>query len=64
MNTVSRAAALTVVIVGLSGILFLAQGTDPILGTWELNVAKSTSVRALRQRAKRGPMPPRARMSR
>ena len=41
MNTFSRAAALTVVVVGVSGILFLAQGTDPILGTWELNSAKS-----------------------
>lgn len=28
-------------IVALSGVQFLAQGTDPILGTWELNVAKS-----------------------
>jgi hypothetical protein len=37
----SPAVALGLVIVALSGGQFLAQGTDPILGTWELNVAQS-----------------------
>ncbi len=41
MNTFSRAAALTVMLVGSSGIPFLAQAPDPIIGTWDLNVAQS-----------------------
>ena len=41
MNTFLRAAALTVVIMGSSGIPFLAQAPDPLLGTWDLNVAQS-----------------------
>jgi hypothetical protein len=30
-----------VLIVGFAGLELLAQGTDPLVGTWELNVAKS-----------------------
>jgi hypothetical protein len=41
MHTFLRAAALSMVLLALSGITFTAQGTDPVVGTWELNVAKS-----------------------
>ena len=41
MYTFLRLTALGVVIVALSGIQLVSQGTDPIVGTWELNVAKS-----------------------
>jgi hypothetical protein len=39
--TVARAMAVGVVVFALSGIQSAAQGTDPVVGTWELNVAKS-----------------------
>jgi hypothetical protein len=39
--TVTRAIGLGVVVFALSGIQSAAQATDPIVGTWELNVAKS-----------------------
>lgn len=39
--TVTRAIALCLAIWGLPGIHSFAQGTDPLIGTWELNVAKS-----------------------
>src|SRR2546426_10145346 len=41
MNTFLRAAALSMVLLSLSGLKLLAQGTDPVVGTWELNVVKS-----------------------
>lgn len=33
---------IAVVIVGFAGLQLLAQAPDPLIGTWELNVAKST----------------------
>ncbi len=36
-----RAAALGIAVVVLAGFELAAQATDPIVGTWELNVAKS-----------------------
>jgi hypothetical protein len=42
MRTVTRGIALGVVAFALSAIQLVAQGADPIVGTWELNVAKST----------------------
>ena len=41
MHTFLRTAALGVVVLALSGIQLAAQATDPVVGTWELNVAKS-----------------------
>jgi hypothetical protein len=41
MHTLSRATVLAAVIAALSGIHSFAQATDPIVGTWVLNVAKS-----------------------
>ena len=41
MHTFLRAAALGLVLLALSGVKVTAQGTDPVVGTWELNVAKS-----------------------
>ena len=41
MRTFFRAAVL-VVVAGVSAIQLIAQTTDPVLGTWELNVTKST----------------------
>jgi hypothetical protein len=35
--------AVAVLIVGFGGLELLAQAADPLIGTWELNVAKSTS---------------------
>ena len=37
----ARSAAVLGIVVALFGIKALAQGSDPIVGTWELNVAKS-----------------------
>ena len=37
----ARSAAALGIVVALFGIHALAQGSDPIVGTWELNVAKS-----------------------
>ena len=33
--------AVAVLIVGFAGLTLLAQATDPLIGTWELNLAKS-----------------------
>ena len=43
MNTLTflRATAF-VIVLGLFAVPLVAQGTDPMVGTWELNVAKST----------------------
>ena len=41
MNTFSRCAAVSLLIGGVSVIQFMAQSTDPLVGTWELNVGKS-----------------------
>jgi hypothetical protein len=41
MNRFLRAAALVIVGLAVSGFELAAQDTDPLLGTWELNVAKS-----------------------
>src|SRR5713226_7592677 len=41
MHTFLRAAVLGMVLLALSGVELAAQGTDPIVGTWELNVVKS-----------------------
>jgi hypothetical protein len=41
MRTFLRAVVLGVVVAGLSGIQLIAQAPDPVVGTWELNVAKS-----------------------
>ena len=41
MHTFLRAAALWMVLLALSGVKLTAQGTDPVVGTWELNVVKS-----------------------
>lgn len=35
-----------VVLVGLVSAMALAQSTDPLIGTWELNVAKSKGVKS------------------
>jgi hypothetical protein len=42
MQTLLRGAALGLFVLVLGGGTLAAQGTDPIVGTWELNVAKST----------------------
>ena len=41
MQTFLRGAALGIFVLVLGGSNLAAQGTDPIVGTWELNVAKS-----------------------
>ena len=41
MQTFLRGAALGIFVLVLGGSKLAAQGTDPIVGTWELNVAKS-----------------------
>ncbi|HEX2460905.1 MAG TPA: hypothetical protein VHJ58_12230 [Vicinamibacterales bacterium] len=41
MRTFLRAAVLGIVVAGVSGIQVIAQATDPVVGTWELNVVKS-----------------------
>lgn len=41
MHTFLRAAVLGMVLLALSGVKLASQGTDPIVGTWELNVVKS-----------------------
>jgi len=41
MHTLQRAVVFGVVVLALSGTQSLAQGTDQIVGTWELNVARS-----------------------
>ena len=41
MQTFLRGVALGIGVVLLSGVQLAAQNTDPLLGTWELNLAKS-----------------------
>lgn len=41
MHTFLRAAVLGMVLFALLGIELAAQDTDPIVGTWELNIVKS-----------------------
>ena len=41
MQTFLRGVALGIVVLGLAGVQLPAQETDPLVGTWELNVAKS-----------------------
>jgi hypothetical protein len=41
MSRLLRATACAALMVAISGIYFYAQGDDPIVGTWVLNVAKS-----------------------
>ena len=41
MQTFLRGVALGMVVLALSGIQLPAQETDPLVGAWELNVAKS-----------------------
>jgi hypothetical protein len=41
MQKCLRGVALGIGVLVLSGVQLPAQGTDPIVGTWELNVAKS-----------------------
>ena len=41
MHTFLRAAALGMVLLALSGVELVAQSSDPVVGTWELNVVKS-----------------------
>jgi hypothetical protein len=41
MQTLLRATVLATIILTISGTLSFSQGTDPIVGTWVLNVAKS-----------------------
>jgi hypothetical protein len=41
MQKFLRGVALGIVVSILSGVQLPAQGTDPLVGTWELNVAKS-----------------------
>jgi hypothetical protein len=48
--------ALGVLVFALGGIELIAQSTDPVVGTWELNVAKSKySVRGPLQRVRHEP---------
>ena len=41
MNRLLKATALVLIVVGAAAVELAAQGADPIIGTWELNVAKS-----------------------
>ena len=41
MHRLLRATALVMIVIGVSVAELAAQGADPIIGTWELNVAKS-----------------------
>ena len=41
MKNLVRATALVVIVIAASAVQLTAQGADPVLGTWELNVAKS-----------------------
>ena len=56
MQTFLRGVALGMVVLALSGIQLPAQETDPLVGAWELNVAKSNSAQAARRRAKHARM--------
>ncbi len=41
MHTFLRATALVMIVLAASAVELAAQGTDPIVGIWELNIAKS-----------------------
>jgi hypothetical protein len=41
MYRLLRATALVVIVIAAAAVELAAQGADPIVGTWELNVAKS-----------------------
>jgi hypothetical protein len=41
MHRLLRATALVMIVIGAAAMESAAQGGDPIIGTWELNVAKS-----------------------
>ena len=41
MHRLLRATALVMIVIGISVVELAAQRADPIIGTWELNVAKS-----------------------
>ena len=41
MHRLLRATALVMIVIGAAAMELAAQGADPIIGTWELNVAKS-----------------------
>ena len=64
MRTFLRAAVLGVVVAGASGIQLIAQATDPVVGTWELNVVKSKFSPGPAPKVKPGHMWSRARRSR
>ena len=41
MHRLLKATALVMIVIGAAAVILAAQGADPIIGTWELNVAKS-----------------------
>jgi hypothetical protein len=41
MHRLLRATALVIIVIAAAAVELAAQGTDPLVGTWELNVAKS-----------------------
>jgi len=41
MHRLLRATALVMIVIAAAAVELAAQGTDPLVGTWELNVAKS-----------------------
>jgi hypothetical protein len=41
MHRLLRATALVVIVIAAAAVELAAQGADPLVGTWELNVAKS-----------------------
>jgi len=41
MHRLLRAIALVMIVIAAAAVELAAQGTDPLVGTWELNVAKS-----------------------
>jgi len=41
MHRLLRATALVMIVIAAAAVELAAQGADPIVGTWELNVAKS-----------------------
>src|SRR5713226_1059181 len=41
MHRLLRASALVMIVIAAAAVELAAQGVDPIVGTWELNIAKS-----------------------
>jgi hypothetical protein len=41
MDRLVRATALVMIVIAAAAVELAAQGTDPLVGTWELNIAKS-----------------------